>query len=235
MAKDDVKFTRKELKEDELVTFSAKALKWLEANRRPVLTGLISIIVIIVVYYAVTGFIQLRAEKASNEYIEATEMLAPKSKDGLTEVDTPSKENIQNALKKFEEVYNNYGFTGVGKIALLKMAQLNYDIKNYDATLKYTKEFLSKLSSNDPLYLSGLLLLANTNFAKADYNEVVNSCEKILSRNSDFLKDEALLISAKALLRLNKKEEAKAKLKELTEKYQTSHLKNEASELLKTL
>jgi tetratricopeptide (TPR) repeat protein len=235
LAKDEVKFTRKELKEDELVTFSAKALKWLEANRKPVLTGIISVIVIIVLYYSITGFIHYRAEKASNEYIEATEMLAPKPKDMNTNLDTPSQETIKNALKKFEEIYKKYGFTGVGKISLLKMAQLNYDIRDFDTSLKHTKEFLSKMDSDDPLYLSGLLLLANVNFAKADYNEVVNTCEKILKRNSDFLKDEALFISAKALLKLNKNEDAKARLKELTEKYQTSHLKNEASELLKTL
>lgn len=235
MAKDDVKFTRKELKEDELITFSAKVIKWLEANRKPVLTTVIGVIVVIILYYSITSFIRYRAEKASNEYIEATEILTPKPKEMKTELDAPSKEDIQNALKKFEEIYNKYGFTGVGKISLLRMAQLSYDLKDYEKGLKYTKEFLSKIGSEDPLHKSGLLLLANISYAKADYNETITACENILKSNSDFLKDEALLISAKALIKLNKNEEAKNKLKELTEKFQTSHLKNEASELLKTL
>jgi len=235
LAKDDVKFTRKELKEDELVTFSAKALKWLEANRKPVLTTIIGVIVIVILYYSITGFIKYRAEKASNEYIEATEILAPKQKEMRTEMDAPSKEEIENALKKFEDIYNKYGFTGVGKISLLKMAQLSYNLRDYEKSLKYAKDFLSKIGSEDPLHKSGLLLLANISYAKADYNEAVSSCENILKSSSDFLKDEALFISAKALIKLNKNEEAKNKLKELTEKFQTSHLRNEASELMKSL
>ncbi|MCX7958363.1 MAG: tetratricopeptide repeat protein [Deltaproteobacteria bacterium] len=235
MAKDDVKFTRKELKEDELVTFSAKAIKWLEANRKPVLTGIVSIIVIVVLYYSITGFIRYRAEKASNEYIEATELLAPKQKEMTTNLDIPSREEIGKALTKFEEIYNRYGFTGVGKISLLKMAQLTYELRDYEKSLKYTKEFLSKIGSDDPLHKSGLLLLANINFAKADYPEAINACEQILKSSSDFLKDEALYISARALMKQNKNDDAKNRLRELTEKYQSSHLRNEASEILKSL
>ncbi len=234
MAKDDIKFTRKELKEDELVTFSAKALKWLEENRKPVLTGIISLIVIIILYYSVTGFVRYRAEKASNEYMEASELIAPKSR-GMTEADTPSKEDIKSALSKFEAIYNKYGFTGVGKISLLRIAQLNYDLKEYDQTSKSIREFLSKMDSNDPLYISGLLLLANISYAKGDFPEAVNSCEKILKGSSDFLKDEALFISAKAFIKQDKKEDARNRLKELTEKYQSSHLKNEATALMKSL
>ncbi|MCX7944728.1 MAG: hypothetical protein N2746_09505 [Deltaproteobacteria bacterium] len=235
MAKDDVKFTRKELKEDELVTFSAKAIKWLEEHRKPVLSGIIGVFIVIILYYSITGYIKYRAEKASNEYIQATEIIAPKQKETTTDLDIPTKDEMQNALKKFEEIYNKYGFTGVGKISLLRMAQLSYELKDYDKGLKYVNEFLSKIGLDDPLYKSGLLLLANINFSTADYTGAINACEQILKTGSDFLKDEALFISAKASIKLNKNEEAKNKLKELTDKYQTSHLKNDASELLKTL
>jgi len=235
LAKDDVKFTRKELKEDELVTFSTKALKWLEQNRKPVLTGIIGVIVIIILYYSITGFIEYRAEKASNEYIEASELLAPKPKEMTDNLDIPSREDIKTAISKFEAIYNKYGFTGVGKISLLRVAQLSYDIKDYDSALKYIKDFLSKIDSNDPLYLSGLLLLANTNYAKADFVGAIDTCEKILKGDSELLKDEALFISAKSLIKQNNNAEAKNKLKELTEKYQTSHLKNEAANLMKSL
>jgi len=85
------------------------------------------------------------------------------------------------------------------------------------------------------LYIAGILLLANVNFARSDFNGVIENCEKITNSSTNLLKDEALFISAKALIKLNKKEEAKNKLKELVEKYQNSHLKNEASEIIKTL
>lgn len=236
MPKEDVKFTRKELKEDELVTFSTKALKWLEQNRKPVLTTVISVIVVVVLYYSISAFIKYRAEKASNEYIEALEGLQPKSRSQDEMIpESPSRDEIKNAISKLEAIYNKYGFTGVGKISLLKMAQLNYDIRDYDASLKYAKEFISKIDSNDPLYIAGILLLANVNFARSDFNGVIENCEKITNSSTNLLKDEALFISAKALIKLNKKEEAKNKLKELVEKYQNSHLKNEASEIIKTL
>lgn len=236
MPKEDVKFTRKELKEDELVTFSTKALKWLEQNRKPVLTTVISVIVVVVLYYSISAFIKYRAEKASNEYIEALEGLQPKSRSQDEMIpESPSRDEIKNAISKLEAIYNKYGFTGVGKISLLKMAQLNYDIRDYDASLKYAKEFISKIDSNDPLYIAGILLLANINFARSDFNGVIENCEKITNSSTNLLKDEALFISAKALIKLNKKEEAKNKLKELVEKYQNSHLKNEASEIIKTL
>jgi len=236
LPKEDVKFTRKELKEDELVTFSTKALKWLEQNRKPVLTTVISVIVVVVLYYSISAFIKYRAEKASNEYIEALEGLQPKSRSQDEMIpESPSRDEIKNAISKLEAIYNKYGFTGVGKISLLKMAQLNYDIRDYDASLKYAKEFISKIDSNDPLYIAGILLLANVNFARSDFNGVIENCEKITNSSTNLLKDEALFISAKALIKLNKKEEAKNKLKELVEKYQNSHLKNEASEIIKTL
>jgi len=236
LPKEDVKFTRKELKEDELVTFSTKALKWLEQNRKPVLTTVISVIVVVVLYYSISAFIKYRAEKASNEYIEALEGLQPKSRSQDEMIpESPSRDEIKNAISKLEAIYNKYGFTGVGKISLLKMAQLNYDIRDYDASLKYAKEFISKIDSNDPLYIAGILLLANINFARSDFNGVIENCEKITNSSTNLLKDEALFISAKALIKLNKKEEAKNKLKELVEKYQNSHLKNEASEIIKTL
>lgn len=236
MPKEDIKFTRKELKEDELVTFSTKALKWLEQNRKPVLITLISILVIIVLYYSITAFTKYRAEKASDEYIEAMEGLEPKSRsqDQLIP-ETPSREKIKDAISKLETIYNKYGFTGVGKISLLKMAQLYYDIRDYDSSIKYAKEFISRIDTNDPLYPASLLLLANASLAKGDFNGVIDTCDKIINNTSNIMKDEALFISAKALIKLNKKEEAKTKLKELVEKYQTSHLKNEASEIIKKL
>ncbi len=236
MAKEDIKFTRKELKEDELVTFSTKALKWLEEHRKPVIISIISIIVVIILYYSITAFIQYRAEKASDEYIEAVEILAPKqSSPEQPAPSSPSTEDIKSALSKLEKIYEKYGFTGVGKIALLKMAQLNYDLRDFDKSQKQIQEFLSRVDSSDPLYLTARLLLANVNFSKADFNGAIEACNGILNLSQDFLKDEALYISAKALIKLNKNEEAKNKLKELVEKYQNSHLKNDASEIMKSL
>lgn len=236
MAKEEVKFTRKELKEDELVTFSTKALKWLEANRKPVLLSLATVIVVIFLYYGITAFTQYRAEKASDDYIEAIEVLTkrvePKDQ---TDFASPPPEEIRSALLRLEKVYERYRSTGVGRISLLKMAQLNYDLEDYEKSQRYVEEFLNQTDSSDALYLSAWLLLANVRFAKMDLNGVLDACNEIIKGSSNFLKDEALYISAKALMKLNRNEEAKNRLKEIVEKYQNSHLKKEASEMIKSL
>lgn len=236
MAKEEVKFTRKELKEDELVTFSTKALKWLEANRKPVLLGLIMVIVVIFLYYTITAFVQYRAEKASDDYIEAVEVLTRRvESQDQTGLASPPKEEIRSALLRLEKVYERYRSTGVGRISLLRMAQLNYDLRDYEKSQRYLQEFLNQTDSSDALYLSAWLLLANVRFAKMDFNGVLDACNGIINTSSDFLKDEALYISARALMKLNRNEEAKSKLKEIVETYQNSHLKKEASEIIKSL
>lgn len=87
----------------------------------------------------------------------------------------------------------------------------------------------------DSLYVMSsaeLLNQAKARYNASQYNEAVKLCNLIVSRN-DAQREEALLIKAKSLIKLNKTSEAKKILKSLTDN--NSVFKTEAEEILKTL
>ncbi len=112
--------------------------------------------------------------------------------------------------------------------ALLNIANCYYELGNLDEALKALKELTDQYS--DPKITSlAYYKMAMTYIRKGDLNSALNTFGIIASIKDAPLQDMALLESGKTLESMGKTEEAKAKYKELINKFPKSLLADEAN------
>lgn len=169
------KISKKELKEDALISTYVKATSWYEENKRAVSIGLTVVAVIVV---AAVVFINNR--KANNT--KATTDLAKVSPfydngqyqvaiDGVPEKNIPGLKSIAD----------NYGSTGSGNMARFYLASAYFQLRQYDQALKEFKDF----SPADPILdVSRLAGIAACYEAQGKHLDAGEQFEKAFVRNS---------------------------------------------------
>jgi predicted negative regulator of RcsB-dependent stress response len=135
MLKPRKKITKKQLKEDTLVTFYFQAQEWLERNGKALMIGAAAIVLVAIglVYYT---FAQNKAEKsASVDLARATR--------------TFESQDYPNAISQLSAIVDNYGRSTSGKMARLYLANAFFQSKEYANALKNYKKFVSSFSGDD--------------------------------------------------------------------------------------
>ena len=137
------RITKKQLKEDKLITYSVKAKDWIEENQKFVLGGLLAIVILIGAFFLISSSRKKAAAASSLEL--ATAMQVYESRD------------YTNAISLFTDIVNSYKSTKSGKIARFYLAQSLYKTGEYTAAQEHFRKFASSFNQDDFIKRSALM------------------------------------------------------------------------------
>ena len=173
MLKPKKKITKRELKEDALITTYAKVTGWYEQNKRTInitLGSLLALVIIVVVY--------LNNRSANNE--KATAQLGQvfayyDNGQYLVAIDGVPERNIAG----LRSIVDNYGGTDAGDLARFYLAGSLFQLGRFDEALEQYEDF----GPDDPLLtVSRLAGIAACLEAKGDAGGAASSFEKAATR-----------------------------------------------------
>jgi predicted negative regulator of RcsB-dependent stress response len=214
------KRTEKDVRRDENMNETVTDIRQrLKKNQRMLVRALTAFIVLLVI---VIGFIVYNTA-SKNKALEA-ELEGYKLFYGDLQAQLmPPAERYKKALEMFKKSYASKKRPHV----LLYIANSNYELGNYDEAIKTLRELNSQYS--DPKILSlSYYKMAMSYAKKGDNDNAVASFKSLLSIKDGSLQDMALFESARILEAHGKSEEAKARYKELADKFPKSVLVTEA-------
>lgn len=94
-----------------------------------------------------------------------------------TEEDKP----LDEALRLFQTLVNQYGGTGAGKLGALYLGDCQYASKKYDEAIATYSAFISRVSGENPLALLAYNSLGYCYEGKGDFKKAVEYFEKTMS------------------------------------------------------
>jgi tetratricopeptide (TPR) repeat protein len=214
MLKPQKKVSRREIKEDKLVTMYFETREWIENN-----TKVLSYIAIGIAIAVAIGFLWTKNKAESNEI--ATTMLAkiePYYDAG--KYDQAINGVPQEGTQGLQAIVDEHGSTKTGQLAKLFLANSYYALKNYDKAL----EGFDDISISDKLIsASALAGVAACYEAKGDLNKAASYFEKAASKNMTLIQaPENLQRSAVDYAAVGKKEKAVELLQTLKKEFPTS-------------
>jgi tetratricopeptide (TPR) repeat protein len=214
MLKPQKKVSRREIKEDKLVTAYFDSRRWIEEN-----TKILSYVAIGLVGIVVIGFLWSRNRSDSND--KATTMLAkvtPYYDEG--KYDMAINGNPQEGTQGLQAIVDEHGSTQAGELAKLYLANSYYALKNYDKAL----ECYDDVSVSDKLVSSSALAGAAACYeAKGDFSNAASYFEKAASKNMTIVQGpENLQRAAVNYAAVGKKEKAIELLQTLKKEFPTS-------------
>ncbi len=199
--------SKKEIKEDKLVTTYFKTQAWIEQNRR-----IVSYIVAVPILLAVVLWFYANNRRQSNE--RATTDLAKVYRlydqgQYKLAVDGIPQENIRG----LQSIVDEYGSTKSGEMAKLYLADCYFSLKDYDKALRY----FSDVDLSDKLLSSSALAgEASCYEAKGDHAEAASLYEKAASKGMSVLQaPDELFNAANNYALAGKKEKAAEMLNRL--------------------
>jgi tetratricopeptide (TPR) repeat protein len=214
MLKPQKKISRREIKEDKLVTVYFEARSWLEKNRK-----VIYYIAIGLVAAAVIVFLWSKNRTESND--KATAMLAkvvPYYDQGNYNMALNGVP--QQGIMGLQTVVDEYGSTKTGELAKLYLANCYYAMKDYDKALEYYDD----ISVSDKLVSSSAIAGAAACYeVKGDFSKAASYFEKAASKNMTLMQaPQNLQRSAVNYAAIGKKEKAIELLQTLKKEFPTS-------------
>jgi tetratricopeptide (TPR) repeat protein len=214
MLKPQKKISKREIKEDKLVTKYFQARGWIDAN-----TKLLSYVGIGIAGLVVIGFLWSKSRADSNE--KATVMLAkvtPYYDEGR--YDLAINGVPQEGTQGLQALVDEHGSTQAGEIAKLYLANSYFALKNYDKALS-TYDAISV--SDKMITASAYAGMAACYEAKGDFSHAASYFEKAASKNMTAVQaPENLQRSATNYAAAGKKEKAIELLQMLKKEFPTS-------------
>ncbi len=213
------KLSRREIKEDKLVTAWLKATNWLEQHLRELSMAVGGVVVVV-------GLIVLFNWMKARDEQDASEKLAQARAEY-------NKSNYGAAIPVLEELVSDFGGTKSGSMATIYLANAYMQTKDYVNAEKYYKKYLDDGEDDPILKITAAAGVAATQeergeFAKAAklYEEAANDYEE------SYRAPELLLLAARSYKQANQAEAARRVLQKLIDKYPKSSLVEDAKMLM---
>ncbi|MHA1988408.1 MAG: tetratricopeptide repeat protein [Promethearchaeota archaeon] len=213
------KLTKKEIKEDKLVSFVNKTLTFFEEYKSKILTyGLIAIGVIAAIYFYLNQKMEenvlagTELSRVMNIYEQGSYLEAIEGRQGSN-------------IVGFKKIVEEYGGTENGESAKIYLANCYSFLGNYDEAIKYYEDYSGNIDYFKAASLAGIAgyKASNGNYEKAaglylDASKVSESN----SQNSDYLFNAGL-----NYLKIGNKEMAKDLFTKVKDEYSTSLARRE--------
>lgn len=214
MLKPQKKISKREIKEDRLVTSYFEATSWYEQNKKlvsSVLTGLVLVAVVIVV---VVNNMRSNNEKATSELGKVMRLYDE------GRFDLAINGNPQQNIRGLQAIVDDYGSTAAGELATLYLANAYYAQAQYDKGLEYFLE----AEVDDPMMSSSALAGAAACYeAKEDYPRAAEYFERAAFNDPrGVLAADYLMHAGQNFVKAGKKEKAVELYKRLKRDYPTS-------------
>ncbi len=222
MMKAKRRLTRREIKEDKLVTYTYKVTDFLNKN-----TKLVTGVVIGLALVALIAVMMVRSKK------QAEQMASAKMAEAMIYYD---QMNYDKAIPIFKDIIDKYDGTHSAGFATFYLANSYFNKKEYDKAITYYKKYLHDYGDDDLMASSSLSGIAScldaqgkTEAAAKKFEEAARKYPKVFSAPDN------LFNAALAYQKLGKKEEAKRILKEIKTKYPKTYIRDDVEMLLAKL
>jgi tetratricopeptide (TPR) repeat protein len=218
------KLSRKEIKEDKLVTFYYKMRTFYEEFQKNIFIGVGAIAIVALLVYFYIEHKKANNEKASVELARVINVYDAgayqEAIDGI-----PNTKII--GLKKLVDIY---GSTENGESAKIYLANSYYFLGKFDDAKKYYDDYSG---SNDVFKATSFAGLAACYEAKKDYENAAKYYQKAASVNkSNVLNPQYLMYAGIDYLNLGNKEKAKELLDKVKKDFTTSPFSREVDRYL---
>jgi len=203
MLKARKKITKKEIKQDKLVTAYFQSKDWISSaeNKRRIYTilGVIALILVL-------GYFYLSNRKAKNEEAE-TKLSAVISLYEQGKYQEAINGDPASGVTGLNDIVNNYGSTESGQTAKLYLANSYYFLKDYDNAYKYFDDYSG---SNDMIKASCLSGIGSVYKVKGDLKKAGEYYYKAAGVNKDLIiNQENLFYAVRAYSQSGDKEDAR--------------------------
>ncbi len=203
MAKKKKVSRKKLLKEpDEFITLSGKMIQFAMKYKTQITYG-IGIVIAVVVLIA--GY-RLFAIRSENKSLALFDQAVSKYATSIRTRDM--NQAYQSVTKDFKVILDKYGNKGGGKLARVTFANICFDAGEYGEAVKLYEESLKNFEHHPMIYN---LILSGLGYANQQLNEnqlAVTYFEKIVARDDQILRDEALFNLGVLYEKLGEKEKS---------------------------
>jgi tetratricopeptide (TPR) repeat protein len=224
MLKPKKKITKRDLKEDKLVSTYFKASEYFYQNKKYFswgITGLVVLFVAGVIYFNNRSANEEKATTALGEILRYYD-----KGEYQTAINGVPEKNVVG----LKDIVDGYGGTHSGDLAKFFLANCYYSMGNYDEALKYFDDFGGNYS---PLRASAVAGVAACYEAKGDNKKAAEYFERAASKSGDPQSSpEYLRNAARDYALSGKKERAIELLKKLKKEYPASMYVRDADRML---
>ncbi|NVL90119.1 MAG: tetratricopeptide repeat protein [Desulfobacterales bacterium] len=198
--------TRKQLlkEPDEFLTFSAKAIRFVADNQRPVFGVAIGVAVVLLAFAGFQYFSNLSERRAYAMFEQGRLNYLAEISGNKT---TPAKEKEQ-AAGQFEEVIRKYPSTNAARFSLIVYADMSYHRGDYQKAIELYKKALGAFSGEVAIQKLILNGLAHAYEAKKDYRSAAEYFQKITDTQDEFMKGDTYYNLGRMMEALNRPEKA---------------------------
>ncbi|MBD3384781.1 tetratricopeptide repeat protein [candidate division KSB1 bacterium] len=206
MLKPRKRLSKKELKEDKLVTFYINANNWVKAHSSYIYTVLIALVLLVV---GITYFTRASAKKnelASAELIQATQLY--------------EAGDFEEAIPLFSSIVENYRGTQSAGIGKLYLAKCFYNTLDYSNAETYFREFLSDYKGNEHFGATAMGGIAACYEQQGRYLDAVEQYSKAADKYPESIHAPQFLLKAAMNARnAGEVERSKSLLEQLVQNY----------------
>ena len=215
MLKPRKRITRKEIKQDKLVTFYFKINDWIGENTKIVYGGLIAIIVVVAATFFISSQQRSSEETASADFAKAERMF--------------ENGNYRDAIDLLNVIVDNYGGTKSGRVGKFFLATAHYNLGEYVLAEENFRKYLLK-GVNDPLLSSSAMNgIAACLEQRGEYLTAADQYMKAAKKYSkEIFASSALLDASRCYNQSGEKDTAAEVLKKLLAEYPKSEVVEKA-------
>lgn len=200
MLKPKKKITKKEIKEDKLVTSYFEATTWYQNNKKTINSVLMGLVVVAIVIVAYINNVSSNNQKAT------TELGKILSYYDQGKYDLAINGNLQENVRGLQSIVDDYGSTKAGELARFYLANSYFAQGDYDNALKY---YLDVSVKDELITASALSGAASCYEAKGDHEKAASIFEKAAFKSTkDVNAPENMFHAARNYLAAGKKEKA---------------------------
>jgi len=214
MLKPKKKISKKEIKEDKLVTTYYEATTWYESNKKLVNGIVTGVIVLAIAAFAYSNNVSSNNRKANTELGKILRYY------DQGQYDVAINGNLQEGARGLQAIVDDYGSTKAGELARFYLANAYYGQRDYD---KAMQNFLDVSFSDDLISSSALAGAGACYEAKGDHEKAASYYEKAaLKHGKAVTAAENLFRAAQNYAAVGNKEKALDLYKKVKKEFPTS-------------
>jgi predicted negative regulator of RcsB-dependent stress response len=217
--KSEKRITKRQMKEDRLVSTTFKATEYIQKNQTPFIIGTVAILIV----FALVVLLRWNADRRRTE-----------SADILTQSEiTAAMGDMDQYMASLRMLSDNYGGTTAGKIATLRLANNAFDMRDFVNAETYFKRILDRYSDDKVISASAAAGIGASLEMREDF---IGAGEYYL-RAADYSDGELwaanyLYKAGINFAKAGERDKAAAALNRIEEKYQNSPEYNPARRVL---
>lgn len=219
----ELKFSKKhKIKEDRFIESLFSFQKKVDANKKPIIIAVISI-----VFIGIVTFISVNIRSRTNE--EAREIFG----EALLEYQSGK---FSNTISKLKKIADNYTSTSSASKAVFLLGSLYYELGNYSLAVEAYKRYIEKYDENDFLNTAVYKGLGSAYIQLKDHDNAISAFQTAIKKYPDnFNIPEIRYKLARCYIEKQNLENARAELNLIIQQYPQSTYAKEAKLMLASI